>query len=455
MKHFFCKAAVWGMLLILMPQQAEADIVVTVDVTGKTHGKAVVVYQTTIVEIPLDEAGHGTHTFRNISTMYADLYYGMDKHPFFMEDGDSLRFAFEGASFKERITCEAAGGKERIFDYLNRVTLTGLPEADYALPYADYTARLDKKEAAAHKLLKAWKLDEVDPRFVRVETGRIAYAYAAGRLMYAVAHPVVAQKEGYTPDEAYYDDLKKKFVENEDWVDLRNYREYMKEMANILGCKGAGRQTPYERTVCEMEYLADHLQNDRVRQALLNMLAVEQVEQYGIKDIDELLNLYNTYVTDTVLQNVFRGVCDAWDVTQPGKPSPDFRALDREGKSHTLAEFKGKYLYIDLWATWCGPCRREIPFLKKLEEDYRGRNITFLSLSTDARRADWSKVVEAQQMTGVQLFLGTGSRFQTAYKADGIPHFILLDPEGRIVNANMLRPSSDDVRPYLDALPGL
>lgn len=126
-----------------------------------------------------------------------------------------------------------------------------------------------------------------------------------------------------------------------------------------------------------------------------------------------------------------------------------------DGKDWHVADFKGKYVYIDLWATWCAPCRREIPFLRKLEEEYKGRNIVFVSLATDARKADWAKVVKEQSMTGIQLFLGKGSRFQTAYKADGIPHFILLDPEGKVVNANMLRPSSPDVRAYLDRQAGL
>ena len=138
-----------------------------------------------------------------------------------------------------------------------------------------------------------------------------------------------------------------------------------------------------------------------------------------------------------------------------GSDMPDFTLPDQNGKKIKLSDFRGKYVYIDLWATWCGPCRREMPFLKQLEEEYKGRNITFLSLSTDARKADWLKMVKSHPMTGMQLFLGTGSRFQTAYKADGIPHFILLDPEGKIVNANMLRPSSPDIRSYLDRQPGL
>lgn len=457
MKTYLLRAVTVLAACLLFPLQGiRADIVVTVDVTGKTHSTAVVVYQTTMVEIPLDDNGHGTHTFRNLGAVHANLFYGMDKKAFFMEDGDSIHFSFAGSSFKDEVKFQAGEGKDRIFAYLNQVTLTRLPDEDYGLSYDAYVKRLRKKEEGALKLLKAWKFDAVSPRFVEVEKGRIAYAYAAGRIMYAAGHPLVAQDSTYRPDSAYYNDMKRMFVAEEKLVELKEYREFMKEVARVFGnCRGQNYKTPYERTVCQMEYLVDNLENERVRQALLNVLAIEQVEQFGIKDIDELRNLHSTYVTDPVLKQAFQEKIDAWDITRPGKMSPDFRALDVDGKFHTLADYKGKYLYIDLWATWCGPCRREIPFLKKLEEEYRGRNITFLSLSTDARRADWLKVVQAQKLTGVQLFLGAGQRFQTAYKAEGIPHFILLDPEGKIVNGNMLRPSSADIRAYLDALPGL
>ena len=146
----------------------------------------------------------------------------------------------------------------------------------------------------------------------------------------------------------------------------------------MFGCKKEEAKTPYDRTICMMNYIADHIEDDKVKQALLNVLAIEQVEQYGISNIDELLNLHGTYVTDPVLQAAFKEKYDAWDLARPGNPSPDFRAWDVDGKSYTVADFRGKYVYIDLWATWCGPCRREMPFLKQLEEEYKGRNITFL-----------------------------------------------------------------------------
>lgn len=452
----FCKRCMLGVLAFLGGLAvARADIHMTVDVEDKAASAVVVVYQTTIVDIPLDEKGHGEHTFQNIGGVHANFFYGMESKKIFMEDGDDIRITFNGADFKGTMKFEAQDGKSRIFDYLNQVVLVDVPQEKMALPFGEYATFVESKRQAMERILKAWKLDEASPRFVTAEMGRIRYSYASALMMYAAGHPFVAQDTAYRPGTDYYQAIRQYAVEDEALVELKEYREYMKEIAHIFGCGPGSGSTPYERTVCMMNYIADSLQNDKVKQALLNVLAIEQVEQYGIGGIEELLNLHRTYVTDPVLKAAFQEKYDAWDLTRPGMPSPDFRAWDTEDKMHTLADFKGKYVYIDLWATWCGPCRREMPFLKELEEDYAGRNITFLSLSTDARKADWIKVVTAQKMSGTQLFLGSGSRFQTAYKADGIPHFILLDPEGKIVNANMLRPSSADIRTYLDRQPGL
>lgn len=204
-----------------------------------------------------------------------------------------------------------------------------------------------------------------------------------------------------------------------------------------------------------MKYIGKNFQNEKVKQPLLNMLASEQVEQYGIKNITELENVYNTYVTDPALRAFYKEKYDKWDITSPGRPSPDFSGEDIDGKTYSLKDFKGKYLYIDLWATWCGPCKREIPFLKELEKKFEGKNITFLSLSTDHNKADWEKMVKSGELSGVQLLIGRRSKFQQDYNIDGIPHFILLDPEGKIINANIARPSSPDIENILKALPNI
>ena len=121
-----------------------------------------------------------------------------------------------------------------------------------------------------------------------------------------------------------------------------------------------------------------------------------------------------------------------------------------------MNDLKGKYVYVDVWATWCGPCKREIPFLKEVEKAYHGKNIEFVSISVDKAKdhATWKKMVEEKELTGIQLFAENdwNSNFVKGYKINGIPRFILIDPAGKIVSPDAPRPSSDDLKVLLNEL---
>lgn len=136
-----------------------------------------------------------------------------------------------------------------------------------------------------------------------------------------------------------------------------------------------------------------------------------------------------------------------------GKPSPKFvNYEDYKGGKKSLDSFKGKYVYIDIWATWCRPCIAEIPNLERLEKEYHNKNIAFVSISTDGAnrnggswekaRTKWKNFVKNRNMKGVQLWSGKDYSFQQAYQANTIPRFILIDPNGNIVDANAPRPSN-------------
>ncbi|MDW8849740.1 TlpA disulfide reductase family protein [Flavobacterium sp. MMLR14_040] len=139
-----------------------------------------------------------------------------------------------------------------------------------------------------------------------------------------------------------------------------------------------------------------------------------------------------------------------------GKPSPDFDYENHKGGKTKLSNLKGKYVYIDLWATWCGPCRGEIPYLQKIEEKYHGKNIEFVSVSIDKAKDNekWKKFVIDNKLGGTQLFADKDweSEFVTSYGVTGIPRFILIDPKGNILNAEAPRPSSPELQTQLDAL---
>ena len=139
-----------------------------------------------------------------------------------------------------------------------------------------------------------------------------------------------------------------------------------------------------------------------------------------------------------------------------GQPSPLFTYENFKGGNTSLADFKGKYVYIDVWATWCGPCRQEIPFLQKVEEKYHGKNIEFISISIDKAKnhEKWKKMVQDKSLGGVQLFADKdwSSAFILAYGIDSIPRFILIGPDGKVINADALRPSDPALQTQLDSL---
>ena len=139
-----------------------------------------------------------------------------------------------------------------------------------------------------------------------------------------------------------------------------------------------------------------------------------------------------------------------------GTPSPTFDYDNYKGGKTKLEDFRGKYVYIDVWANWCAPCRAEIPFLKKLEEKYHQKNIVFVSLSIDQVKdvEKWRKLIKDKELGGVQVFADKdwNSQFVKDYNITGIPRFILIDPNGNIVKADAPRPSSPTIEAEFDAL---
>jgi thiol-disulfide isomerase/thioredoxin len=140
-----------------------------------------------------------------------------------------------------------------------------------------------------------------------------------------------------------------------------------------------------------------------------------------------------------------------------GEPAPNFTANDVNGNPVSLSDFKGKVVYIDFWATWCGPCRQEIPHLKALKEKYKdNKDLVIIGISTDkmSDNQKWIDFVAEHELGGIQVNSPTDAEV-TAGKLYGIrflPTFILIDKNGIVVSNNAPRASSDQIVPMLDGL---
>lgn len=138
--------------------------------------------------------------------------------------------------------------------------------------------------------------------------------------------------------------------------------------------------------------------------------------------------------------------------TVPGLPFPSgITLLDRDGNTVDFSSFRGKYVYVDLWASWCGPCCKEVPFLQKLEKELSDSNVIFVSISCDSSTAPWLKKMQQLSMHGNQLIDTTGD-LNRKLNIRGIPHFLIYDPQGNLHTYNAPRPSSSQILPLLRSL---
>ena len=438
-------------LLVAVSIKASDGMTLRFDIKNAVLGNVVLVYHQSVNEFALAD-GKATVQLDDMDALYAKVFYGEKNRDIYLQRGDDMTISFDADDFDNTFTVN--GGNEKAVDYLGKIQLVNLPDENYALPWEQFKKTVTDKMDAMKRLLKVRKF-AADDKFQKMEEGRITYFYANAFLMYPVSHLYLTRDTTTVLPADYYNTLSEYGKEDADLVDIDEYRNYMIETSHVLDENGKDIRQYYPKVLAEMNYICEHFGNEKVREALVHHLAFTYVEGNGTDDIADLQNIYYTYVTSPSLNAIFKQACAKWDKAAVGRPSPDFNGEDINGNQMSLRDFRGKYVYIDMWATWCGPCQKELPHLKKLEEKFHGRNITFVGLSIDADKAKWEARVRSGELCGTQLHIGRGSKFQTDYRITGIPRFILLDPNGRIVNPDMTRPSSEDTEKILNAQLGL
>lgn len=173
------------------------------------------------------------------------------------------------------------------------------------------------------------------------------------------------------------------------------------------------------------------------------------------KDLDDADSIYQAYTSDNAaFKNIITDIYQKIKKFSKGAPAPEFAYNTVTGEKVSLSSLRGNLVYIDVWATWCGPCKAEIPHLKKVEEAYHGKSVKFVSISVDELKdaGKWKSYVIDNNLKGVQLMADNAfnSDFIKDFNIAAIPRFILIDKEGRIISANALRPSNKKLSEELD-----
>jgi thiol-disulfide isomerase/thioredoxin len=249
---------------------------------------------------------------------------------------------------------------------------------------------------------------------------------------------------------------------------------------------------PYENSTNYKYYINDiypyiirmliHEENEGKDKSFLDSLYFEKLAgAYSAKELDQYLyyefhsrlarynmeyyiskkDLLEKYMTDTVLANKLTSEYNDLAAKiaagyAKGLKLYDFGSEENEGKGFKdiLAAYKGKVIYLDIWSSWCGPCRAEMPHSKTLKEKFKAKDVVFVYLSIDNNLEDWEKILKIMQLEGEhyraskEIHKYLGLEFDLQY----IPHYIIFDKDGKLVKNNAQRPSSEELVGELEAL---
>ncbi|PWS30147.1 TlpA family protein disulfide reductase [Pedobacter paludis] len=217
---------------------------------------------------------------------------------------------------------------------------------------------------------------------------------------------------------------------------ISNYYAFLKLS---LGAKISDDDLSDNGSIGKMEYLLKNVSAERVINEELNQSIIYHLSIKGWSpELDKVMVIAIEKITDTATKKNLTELREKYSKVSKNTIAPAFSIPDASGKMVSLNDFKGKVIAIDVWATWCIPCMHSLPFFLKLRDKYKNnQDVVFVSISTDnAKSKDkWISFLKSKGMNGVDLHAGDESAtpFEKAYNITGIPRYILIDKQGKII----------------------
>ncbi len=399
--------------------------------------------------IELDSAGY----FSKEWEIPRPLYLSCFRQKVFVRPGDSIHL--EGDMNDIEGTLEFSGDQRRMNNYLKeqarlRDSIRNYKRKLYARSPSDFLEGVDTLLGVYQDLLASQDLP-VELR--TLEEKRIRWKKAFLRARYKTFHAHYTRKAPDSLDlpEAFYDPLEKIDPNAGSNLSIPSFYRFLTSYTYLLTSEkrrndSAASEAPFFKI--RQKVFENRFNNDTLVTAFLAKNLYDHLQNVGVAQTGPYLERLQESGLYPDLTDSLKARAEEWEPIRKGKEAPGFAYPNVEGDTISLEELEGKLVYIDVWATWCGPCKKEIPHLKELEKAFDEEQVAFVSVSLDRKKVKgrWKRMVENKEIGGHQLF-ANGEAFDSKiakdYLINSIPRFILIGPQGKIIDPNAERPSGD------------
>ena len=459
MKKIVTSIAVISLLAACGEKAAEGKVdyavlsgkVSSVDAKGENQKLLLLQNDEVVKEIPVQADGTFRDTIREIGDNH--FYYLVEnpavQTPLYLAHGTNMELTLNEEVSKTMVS----GSQTKQTQYLiernsfinDRINgadsnLFGQKPQEFKENVKAFFAELDKK-------LKAYGFDE---EFVKNQEKWTNYKFVEYLTIFPTYHRYTSGNEAILPDDFYAERDGIDYDNAEEFRTIDTYRDLVRSKFYTI-INNPNDAENIKKFISEV----NALKSDNIR-ADLAKGTFQLISPNSNSTVNkEIFDFINKNVTDEKVKEAAKKAYDVATKLTSGSPSPKFSNYENfNGGTTSLDDFKGKVTYIDIWATWCLPCRGEIPALKELEKKFHGKDVAFVSISIDQNKDEWKEFVKSEDLKGVQLFAENAfeSQFIQDYGIRQIPTFIIIDKEGKIVNADAPRPSSDEITGLLEGL---
>lgn len=409
---------------------------------------------------PIDKKGNFKFTLDVNEERVVYLIIDEQQTSFYIQPDDNFTVTINYSDFDNSLSFSGSGGeRNNLFKDFTNKFIIGHEREFYqqlagrkAESFANYSDSILNEKLVFVKNYK-WP-GKPDDNFVSRFTAELNYENATHKLEYPDYWSYLNKKGDTLPElpANYYDFLKQvSFTKDSLVFDNTYFRFIQSGMNYYVNQLNKTSVTP----LTHKENLA--LAGVILKKEKLTLAYEAWLVEMALrsKEFKQAENYYTDFIKKHPASVYSGELTDIYTKTKkvsPGQPAPDFKIAGTDGKKYSLADFKGKVIFLDFWASWCGPCVRELPYAKKLKQEYEGKNILFLYISIDEDLASWKKAIADHDIKGTHLndpsFEGGVAK---EYNLVGVPSYFLIDKTGTIISNNPPRPSdTDGLRKLLD-----